>query len=163
MAFCTNCGHPLSEGSRFCPQCGAEIKAPVVTPVQEPVVAPEPEPVVVPELVPTPEPVSEPQPAPVQETVPAVQPESKPEPKPAPLTNYLPRAIVMSILLFPTGIAAIVHAAKANTAYIQGQYDLALRENELAAKWCKKTVVAGIIFWAAFILFYMILIIAALA
>ena len=159
MAFCTNCGHPLSEGSRFCPQCGAEIKEPVVAPVQEPVVEPEPEPV----PVPTPEPVSEPEPAPVQEVAPVVQPVSSPEPKPAPLTNYLPRAIVMSILLFPTGIAAIVHAAKANTAYIQGQYDLALRENELAAKWCKKTVVAGIIFWAAFILFYMILIIAALA
>ena len=159
MAFCTNCGTPLSEGGRFCPQCGAEIQATVVAPVQEPVVEAEPEPV----PVPTPEPVSEPEPAPVQEVAPVAQPVSKPETKPAPLTNYLPRAIVMSILLFPTGIAAIVHAAKAQTAYIQGQYDLAERENELAARWCKKTVIAGIIFWAAFILFYMILIIAALA
>ena len=133
--------------------------------VQEPVVEAEPEPVPVPtsETVSEPEPISEPEPAPVQEVAPVAQPVSKPETKPAPLTNYLPRAIVMSILLFPTGIAAIVHAAKAQTAYIQGQYDLAERENELAARWCKKTVIAGIIFWAAFILFYMILIIAALA
>ena len=157
MAFCTNCGQPLSEGARFCANCGAQLVMPETAPVQEqePVVE---EPVQAPAPVQE-EPVQVAQPAPVQVAEPVIEQKAKP----APLTNYLPRAIVMSILLFPTGIAAIVHAVRSHTAYVQGQYDLAVKENELAARWCKKTVIAGIIFWAAFIFFYFILIVAALA
>ena len=40
MAFCSNCGKEVSEGVRFCPACGTEIKAPVAAaaPVAPPVV-----------------------------------------------------------------------------------------------------------------------------
>jgi hypothetical protein len=48
MAFCTNCGAPVSDGARFCPSCGA-----AVGPGPDPAAAP-------------PRPVAQPLPAPAQ-------------------------------------------------------------------------------------------------
>ena len=31
MAFCTNCGHQLAEGAKFCFECGAKVNEPVVS------------------------------------------------------------------------------------------------------------------------------------
>lgn len=31
MSFCSNCGHPLEDGNKFCSVCGARVAAPVVT------------------------------------------------------------------------------------------------------------------------------------
>ena len=47
MAFCTNCGSQVLDGSKFCENCGAKLEpimtaAAAVEPVTEPVAAPEP-------------------------------------------------------------------------------------------------------------------------
>ena len=31
MAFCTECGHQLAEGAKFCFECGAKVNEPVVS------------------------------------------------------------------------------------------------------------------------------------
>ena len=85
MKFCPNCGARLTEGVKFCTECGTKVAVPAPAPAPEPVytapvepayvepkpepayVAPEPEPAYV-----APEPASEPEPAPEPE--PAYQP-----------------------------------------------------------------------------------------
>ena len=64
--FCTNCGHDLADGVKFCIYCGTPVK-PMVDPQQ---------------LQPAPEPVQAPIPEPVQEYVP--EPVAEPEPAPEP-------------------------------------------------------------------------------
>ena len=40
MAFCTQCAHPLPEGARFCPVCGAPVPAATAAPVPSPAPTP---------------------------------------------------------------------------------------------------------------------------
>ena len=35
MAFCTECGHQLAEGAKFCFECGAKVNAPSSTRVEQ--------------------------------------------------------------------------------------------------------------------------------
>ena len=135
MAFCVNCGRPLNQGDSFCPNCGKQVAM-----QEQPRIA------------------AESQNVNTDETVLVQQKKALPPPP-----NYLTRAIVMTILLFPTGIGGIVHAAKSLTAYSQNNYELAMSESELAAKWCRRTVVFGIVFWSCFIFLYIILILSALS
>ena len=79
--------------------------------------------------------------------------EIRPSMPPCPET-HLAKAIVMTILLcFPFGIPAIVNAAGAHNAYSAGDYNLAVEKSQKAAKWCKYTLIAGIIFWVLYALF----------
>ena len=97
MAFCINCGNPLSEDARFCAHCGTRVEPavqteptpvaeePAVQPVYSPVAVAEPvsaptEPVFVPEQQPEPEYAPPVQEAPVQEA-PQAEPVWQPEPQ----------------------------------------------------------------------------------
>ncbi|MBE6991334.1 MAG: DUF5067 domain-containing protein [Ruminococcaceae bacterium] len=86
MKFCPNCGAQLSEGIKFCTECGQKI---VSAPTPAPVAAPEPAPAPVyavpaPEPAPAPEPVyAAPAPEPAPEPVYAA-----PAPEPAPEPAY---------------------------------------------------------------------------
>jgi len=93
MAFCTQCGKPLSDQAKFCIYCGAPLAAaPVNTepaPAAEPVVEPVAEPIPEPVAEPIPEPVAEPIPEPAMEPTaePVAEPivESAAEPAPEPI------------------------------------------------------------------------------
>lgn len=96
MKFCPNCGTQLSDGIKFCTECGQKLEtvpapAPAPEPVQQPYVAPAPAPEPVPAYV-APEPAPEPVPtyvAPAPEPVPTYAPPS-PDPKPEPVKAEKP-------------------------------------------------------------------------
>jgi hypothetical protein len=50
-----------------------------------------------------------------------------------------------------------VNAASVNSAYIAGRYDVALQKSLEAAKWCKYCLIAGVAFWALYIILMVIL------
>ena len=70
MAFCTQCGKQLSDGTKFCTECGFAI--PETEPAAAPEPAAEPKPEAVPEFISQSDPIPEP------------EPEFKPDPAPAP-------------------------------------------------------------------------------
>lgn len=68
--------------------------------------------------------------------------------------THLAKAIVFTALMcFPFGIPAIVNAAGVHTAYATGNYELAVEKSQKAAKWCKYSLIGGIIFWVLYIAF----------
>ncbi|WP_416442772.1 CD225/dispanin family protein [Leeuwenhoekiella sp. A16] len=72
--------------------------------------------------------------------------------------NYLIEAILVTIFCcLPPGIAAIIYAAKVNSAYENGNIEEAREASQNAAKWVKYSLIAGIIF---IILYFMIFVIA---
>ena len=88
MAFCTQCGKQLSDGTKFCTECGFAI--PETEPAAAPEPAAEPKPEAVPEFIsqsdpiPEPEPEFKPDPAPEPEPAPVTAPQPKPQSEPAP-------------------------------------------------------------------------------
>ena len=65
--------------------------------------------------------------------------------------SYLVKSILMTVLLCPAfGIPAIVNAVGVQYAYSAGNYQLAVEKSEKAAKWCKYSIVAGIIFYVLY-------------
>ena len=72
--------------------------------------------------------------------------------------NYLIEAILVTIFCcLPPGIAAIIYAAKVNSAYENGNIEEAREASQNAAKWVKYSLIAGVIF---IILYFMIFVIA---
>ena len=138
--FCNQCGSIVPDGAKFCPKCGAPVE--IAQPVEptEPVQPAEPaQPV-----PPTPQPAYAPSAAPAQACPP----------------NHLVKSIIFTCLLcWPFGIPAIVNAAGVNSAYNSGNYELAAQKSANAQKWCKTTLIVGIIFWAVYLT---IIIIAAI-
>ena len=128
--FCKQCGSMIPDGSKFCLKCGAPV-----------------EPVSTEELIPSAQPVS-----------PAPQPDDNPD---VPTTSvqvcppdYLAKAIVYTcIFCNPFGIPAIVNASKVKRAFRSGDYELAVRRSVNAQRWCKTTLVVGIILWILIIAF----------
>ena len=71
--------------------------------------------------------------------------------------NYLIEAILATIFCcLPLGIAAIVYAAKVNSAYENGNIDEAHEASQNAAKWVKFSVIGGIIFYVIYIFIFVI-------
>lgn len=71
--------------------------------------------------------------------------------------THLAKAIVFTALLcFPFGIPGIVNAAGVHTAYATGDYELAVERSQKAAKWCKYSLIAGIIFWVLYTAFFVV-------
>ena len=80
-------------------------------------------------------------------------PEPQPTTPPACPETHLAKAIVLTILCcWPLGIPAIVNAAEVNTEYIAGRYESALQKSKNAEKWCKYCIIAGVVFWALYII-----------
>ena len=90
--FCTNCGQPLPEGAKFCPECGTPL---AVRPLVEEVLpteeahvpepeAPAEEPITEPEA-----PAAEPEAAPEAEVIPTAEAEQVSEPKAAPTAEVV--------------------------------------------------------------------------
>ena len=158
MKFCPDCGTRLVEGANFCPECGKSI-TPAVKPEEtvkiEETVAAEPvktveEPVKTVEVA---EPVKTEEPSAPAADVNAVKPPCPP--------NHLVKAIVFTcIFCFPFGIPAIVNAAQVATAYAAGDYELAEQRSKNAAKWSKKCLIWGIVFYAVAYVLYLAIIVA---
>jgi hypothetical protein len=64
----------------------------------------------------------------------------------------LTKAILVTIFCcWPLGIPAIVNAASVSNAFLIGHYDVALEKSEKANKWCRYTIIAGVVFWVLYI------------
>ena len=81
--FCTKCGYPIPDDSKFCPYCGSSVQV-AVQPEPTPIPEPQPEPVCGPALktIPEAEAVSEVEPVSQPEPVSEAEPVSEPEPAP---------------------------------------------------------------------------------
>lgn len=98
--YCRKCGEKLSEGAKFCRNCG--------TPVSKSAVAPTPKPVPEPTPKSVPEPASEPALKSVPE--PTSEPALKPVPEPA------PRPVTESVAKHATGTGYTIHEGSTKTS-----------------------------------------------
>jgi hypothetical protein len=79
--------------------------------------------------------------------------------KPAPVCpdTHMTKAILITLFCcLPFGIAAIVNASEVSSAYMSGNYNLALMKSQNADKWCTWGLVSGAIWVALYILMYVI-------
>ncbi|MCM1521455.1 MAG: CD225/dispanin family protein [Muribaculaceae bacterium] len=71
--------------------------------------------------------------------------------------SYLGWAIALMLLCcIPTGVVAIIYAAKVSPTWMRGDIDGAEKASEKAGIWCVITFIAGLI-WAPFYMLYSIL------
>lgn len=83
---------------------------------------------------------------------PAQQVVSNPQPDQVCPETHLTKAILVTIFCcWPLGIPAIVNAASVSNAFLIGHYDVALEKSEKANKWCRYTIIAGVVFWVLYI------------
>lgn len=135
---CKNCGSPVSDKAEKCPKCGQKITAEGI------------------ESIPTPTPVSTPVSVSDSESTPAPTPNSNS------LTqrpnNYMVIAILTTIFCCaPVGIVSIVKAYTVNILYDHGDYDEAILASEKAKSWAIWAVVAGIIFYGFYAIFWVLM------
>ena len=79
--------------------------------------------------------------------------------KPLPVCpdTHMTKAILCTLFYcLPFGIAAIVNASEVSSAYMSGNYNLALMKSENADKWCTWGIVCGAIWVGLYILLYVI-------
>lgn len=75
--------------------------------------------------------------------------------------THLTKAIIVTILCcWPFGIPAIVNAAGVSNAFIAGNYELAAQRSKDAAKWCKVSIIAAVVFWILYAVLIVLLITA---
>lgn len=83
------------------------------------------------------------------------------EQKPAKPKDNLVWAILSTLccapLGVPFGVVAIVHSAKVDSLYHNGNYAEAQKEADIARKWAIRSVIAGIVFWTLHIIFLVVL------
>lgn len=71
-------------------------------------------------------------------------------------TTYLVWAILETILCcLPCGIVGIVYASKVESLYNQGRYDESLRASNTAKNWLIGGLIASVVFFILYIVFYM--------
>lgn len=131
MKYCSKCGSAITDDSvKFCPNCGASVEV---------------------QPAPAPAPAPAPTPAPVyanQNANGRVCPET-----------HLTKAILFTIFFcLPFGIPAIVNAAGVSEAFNSGNYQLAEQKSRDAAKWCKVSLILGIIAYALVILYIVVVV-----
>lgn len=69
-----------------------------------------------------------------------------PRPRPEAVPTYLAHAILVTLFCFlPTGIVAIVYAARVSSQLAAGDYDGALQSSRRARKWCWVSFAAGLV------------------
>ena len=102
--YCRKCGEKLSEGAKFCRNCGTPVSKSAVAPTPKPV----PEPASELALKPVPEPASEPALKSVPE--PASEPALKPMPEPA------PKPVTESVAKHATGAGYTIHEGSTKTS-----------------------------------------------
>lgn len=85
------------------------------------------------------------------------------EQKPAKPKDNLVWAILSTLccapLGVPFGVVAIVHSAKVDSLYHNGNYAEAQKEADIARKWAIRSVIAGIVLWFLYIIFIIFLVV----
>ncbi len=66
--------------------------------------------------------------------------------------THLAKSILVTILCcWPFGIPAIVNSVAVSNEFLAGRYDVAVQKSEKANKWCKYSIIAGVVFWVLYI------------
>ena len=129
---CPECNAQISDAAAQCPHCGCPVGAPKVNPTPFY------------------------QQAPSYQQAPTYQQAPKSVPSVCPETHMTKAILCTLFCCLPFGIAAIVNASEVSSAYMSGNYDLALQKSMNADKWCTWSFIAAAIWVVLYIAIYAI-------
>ncbi len=95
-------------------------------------------------------------PTPSYQQAPTYQQAPKSVPSVCPETHMTKAILCTLFCCLPFGIAAIVNASEVSSAYMSGNYDLALQKSMNAEKWCNWSFIAAAIWVALYFILYVI-------